>query len=101
MPRQDNVYWHKWDTLNVYQFDFFRKKWTLRNDIKALRKFLYFSSSCHLPKGLGMFILGGSDLEDNFSKRNTFFNKYSKFEDLAPMPQKRAFFPSVFCLSDL
>jgi hypothetical protein len=32
-----------------------------------------------------MFILGGSDVDDNFSKRTTYFNRYMKFEDKAPM----------------
>lgn len=63
-------------------------------------RFLYFSSVCHLPKGIGMHIIGGSDVDDNFSKRNTFFNRYGKFEDKAPMIIKRAFFPSTFCMSD-
>jgi hypothetical protein len=47
-----------------------------------------------------MFVLGGSDVDDNFSKRNTYFNRYQRFEDKAPMQLKRAFFPSTFCLSD-
>lgn len=47
-----------------------------------------------------MFVLGGSDVDDNFSKRNTFYNRYSKFEDKAPMVYKRAFFPSVFCIQE-
>ena len=63
-------------------------------------KFLFFSSICHLPKGLGMFVLGGSDVDDNFSKRNTFVNRYAAFEDKAPMINKRAFFPSTFCIQD-
>ena len=94
MPEQDKVYWAKWDTYELYQFDFFRKKWQVRTDVRADNRFLYFSSVCHLPKGLGMFILGGSDVDDNFSKRSTYFNRYVKFEDKAPMQTKRAFFPS-------
>jgi hypothetical protein len=47
-----------------------------------------------------MFILGGSDVDDNFSKRNTFINRYQAFEDKAPMVYKRAFFPSIFCIQD-
>ena len=69
-------------------------------DLRANHKFLYFSSICHLPKNLGMFILGGSDVDDNFSKRNTFLNRYQVFEDKAPMVYKRAFFPSIFCIQD-
>ena len=47
-----------------------------------------------------MFILGGSDVDDNFSKRTTYFNRYMKFEDKAPMQLKRAFFSSTFCVAD-
>lgn len=65
-------------------------------DMRPNNKFLYFSSICHLPKSLGMFILGGSDVDDNFSKRNTFVNRYKFFEEKAPMLMKRAFFPSTF-----
>jgi hypothetical protein len=76
MPSQDNVYWPKWDSFEFFQYDFFRRKWTILPDLRAPHKFLYFSSICHLPKNLGMFILGGSDVDDNFSKRNTFVNRY-------------------------
>lgn len=100
MPTQDNVFWFKWDSFDVFQFDFFRKKWTLKPDNRPEQRFLYFSSCCHLPKQLGMFVLGGSDVDDNFSKRNTFYNRYNKFEDKAPMVYKRAFFPSVFCIQE-
>ena len=72
----------------------------MRTDVRSQTRFLYFSSVCHLPKTLGMFILGGADVDDNFSKRNTYFNRYVKFEDKAPMQVKRAFFPSCFCISD-
>lgn len=44
-----------------------------------------------------MFILGGSDADDNFSKRATLFYRYEKFEEKASMNAKRAFFPSI-CL---
>jgi hypothetical protein len=47
-----------------------------------------------------MFILGGSDPEDNFSKRTLLFSRYQKFVEKPPMIFKRAFFPSIFCLSD-
>ena len=54
----------------------------------------------HLPKGLGMFILGGSDANDNFSRRVTLFSKYEKFIEKPLMLSKRAFFASIFCISD-
>lgn len=47
-----------------------------------------------------MFILGGSDADDNFSKRVVLFSRYKKFVEKPPMIFKRAFFPSLFCLSD-
>ncbi len=46
-----------------------------------------------------MFILGGSDSEDNFSKRATMFSHYERFVEKAPMIYKRAFFPSLYCES--
>ena len=42
-----------------------------------------------------MFILGGSDSQDNFSKRAQLFSEYKMFVERAPMINKRAFFPSV------
>jgi len=47
-----------------------------------------------------MFVLGGSDQMDNFSRRVTFFSKYSKFIEKPLMICKRAFFASIFCISD-
>lgn len=47
-----------------------------------------------------MFILGGSDIEDNFSRRCTLFSKYTKYLEKPPMIDRRAFFPSIFCISD-
>lgn len=63
-------------------------------------KFLFFSSVCHLPVDQGCFLLGGSDNEDNYSKRTQFFCKYAIFLEKAPMINKRAFFPSVFTRLD-
>ena len=45
-------------------------------------------------------MLGGSDVDNNFSKRNLFFNRYQKFTDKPPMATKRAFFPSCFSITD-
>jgi len=47
-----------------------------------------------------MFIIGGADVDDNFAKRCTFFNRYKAFEEKTPMVEKRAFFPSIFCFAD-
>jgi hypothetical protein len=49
-----------------------------------------------MPNEMGMFILGGSDADDNFSKRCTIFKRYHSFDDRSPMLCKRAFFPSIF-----
>lgn len=49
---------------------------------------------------MGMFIIGGADADDNFSKRNTYFSRYQRFVEKAPMLFKRAFFPSIFNVSD-
>ena len=47
-----------------------------------------------------MFILGGSDANDNFSRRVTLFSKYEKFIEKPLMLWKRAFFAAIFCISD-
>ena len=47
-----------------------------------------------------MFIMGGSDQADNFSRRVTFFSKYQKLIEKPLMMMKRAFFASIFCISD-
>ena len=47
-----------------------------------------------------MFILGGTDADDNFSRRCLLFSKYLKFFEKPPMLTKRAYFPSVFCISN-
>ena len=47
-----------------------------------------------------MFILGGTDIDDNFSRRTLLFSKYMKFFEKPPMLSKRAYFPSVFCISN-
>lgn len=49
-----------------------------------------------MPNEMGMFILGGTDADDNFSKRCTIFKRYNSFDDRSPMLCKRAFFPSIF-----
>lgn len=72
----DNVYWPKWDSNEIYRYDFPKKEWVLHYQ-KTPTKFLFFSSVCHLPlvrnpssqSVWGMYILGGSDAQDNFSKR--------------------------------
>jgi len=101
----DNVYWPKWDANEIYKFDFMNNEWQLHHS-KVPQKFLFFSSVCHLPlirnpssaSVWGMFILGGSDSSDNFSKRCQLFSEYKVFLEKAPMINKRAFFASV-CVS--
>ena len=98
----DNVYWPRWDTNEIYRFDFSKKDWIIHTS-RPPTKFLFFSSICHLPllrnpaptSIWGMFILGGSDTSDNFSKRTQLFAEYRMFVEKAPIVSKRAFFPSV------
>ena len=61
MPTTENVYWPKWDSYEIFKFDFFNSQWTMVENARPQSKFLFFSSIAHLPKSLGMFILGGSD----------------------------------------
>ena len=96
MPGLSSVYWPKWDTYDLYQYDFFRKNWTMIKTVMPTEKFLFFSSICHMPEDMGMFILGGSDSDDNFSRRCLYFKHYKRFEERVPMHDKRAFFPSIF-----
>ena len=44
--------------------------------------------------------MGGSDNDDNYSKRVQYFCKYNVFIEKAPMIIKRAFFPSLFTKLD-
>ena len=98
----DNFYWPKWDSNEIYRYDFIKADWTLHH-MRSQSKFLFFSSVCHLPlvrnpssiSLWGMFILGGSDSQDNFSKRVQLFAEYRVFLEKAPMIGKRAFFPSL------
>ena len=97
-PHAEHVYWPRWDTQKMYRYDFFNKRWAHQEQLPLYRQgFLFFSSIAHLPKGLGMFILGGADIEDNFSRRCTLFSKYSRYLEKPPMIDRRAFFPSIFC----
>eukprot|EP00347_Sterkiella_histriomuscorum_P017020 403350962 len=95
-----NVYWFRWDTPEVYRLNPDTRKWQIRTDIKNLSKFLFFSSIVHLNNDMGCFILGGSDNENNFSKRVQYFCKYNVMVEKPPMINKRAFFPSIFSRLD-
>jgi hypothetical protein len=66
----------------------------------VIQKFLYFSSIVHLPNDQGCFIMGGSDNEDNYSKRVQYFCKYNVFLEKPQMINKRAFFSSIFTKLD-
>lgn len=100
-PHAENIYWPKWGTGSIHRYDFFNKKWVEQENIEHYAaEFLFFSSICHLPKGLGMFILGGSDQMDAHARRATLFSKYHRFIEKPPMIDSRAFFPSIFCISD-
>lgn len=82
------------------KFDFFNKQWVLMPHIQPVHKFLSYSALVNLPKDLGMYIVGGTDSDNNFSRRCLFFSKYKKFFEKAPMATKRACFPAVFSMSD-
>lgn len=82
--------------MDMFRYDFESKRWCLFVEARPLHKFLYFSSVVHMPSNEGMFILGGSDSEDNFSKRATMFSRYERFVEKAPMIYKKAFFPTLY-----
>ena len=29
MPTMENVYWPKWDSYDIYKYDFFNKEWMI------------------------------------------------------------------------
>ena len=93
------MYWFRWDTFEVWKYDFVEDKFMLMQ-WRPPGKFLFFSAVCHLPNGMGCFILGGSDFEDNYSKKSLFFKRYSLFVEKPPMNQKRAFFAALYCAID-
>lgn len=84
----------------MLKFDYFNKVWKVQDDTAFTQDFLYYSSIVNLPKGLGMFIMGGTDVDENFSRRVLLFSKYHRFYEKPPMIVKRAFFPSVFSIFD-
>lgn len=98
---KEHSYWPKWDSMEILKFNFSNLKWEKpTRHLKPTQKFLFFSSLCHVAYGhhqRGLMILGGSDAEDNFSKRVTYFDGYERFEERAPLIFKRAFFPSIQC----
>ena len=47
-----------------------------------------------------MFVMGGTDVDEIFSRRVLLFSKYHRFYEKPPMVVKRAFFPSVFSIFD-
>lgn len=57
---------------------------------------MFFSAIQHLPNDQGCFIMGGSDNEDNYSKRVQYFCKYNIFIEKPQMINRRAFFCSLF-----
>lgn len=99
-PNVENTYWLKWNTFQVKKFNPSTRSWLALDSVAPPQPFLFFSSLVHLPKNLGMFILGGSDQANNFSSRCLFFAKYQRFVEKPPMLFRRAFFPSTFCILD-
>lgn len=61
---------------------------------------MFFSAILHLPNDQGCFIMGGSDNDNNYSKRVQYFCKYNVFIEKPQMINRRAFFPSVFMKLD-
>jgi hypothetical protein len=47
-----------------------------------------------------MMICGGTDIDENYSRRALLLSKYHRFYEKPPMVVKRAFFPSVFNIYD-
>lgn len=90
------MFWFRWDTTEVWHFNFSQQTWAVVNGVNPPSKFLYFASIVHLPQDQGCFILGGSDFEDNYSKRVLHFNQYNNFSEKSPLIFKRAFFASVY-----
>ena len=75
-------------------------RWQIVHSAKPPKKFLFFSQICHMPDSRGCYVLGGSDFEDNYSKRTLAFHKYQFFMERAPMIFKRAFFTCVYSKID-
>ena len=70
----------------MYKFDLLNNKWVAQDQLPNYhQKFLFFASVCHLPKSMGMFILGGSDVNDNFSRKSTLFSKYQRYVEKPSM----------------
>lgn len=87
----------RWNSTQVFYLDQNLNKWTHMSDISPKEPFLYFSSVVYLPKSVGIFILGGLDQDDNYSKKCLWFKKYKQFHEKCPMLSKRSFFSSLYC----
>ena len=44
------MFWFRWDTTEVWNFNFPTQTWTLVNGVNPPQKFLFFSSVVHLPE---------------------------------------------------
>jgi len=84
----------------VYLLDKTHLKWVLLEDVVPAEDFLFFSSTVYLPKGYGIFLIGGLDNQDNYSRKCLWLKKYRNFYEKCPMLQKRAFFSALFCRVD-
>jgi hypothetical protein len=55
----------------------------------------------HLTQDQGCFLLGGTDNDQNYSKRAQFFVKYNIMLEKPQMLNKRAFFSSIFVKQEI
>jgi len=84
------------DTKNVYFMDKISNKWILQEDLKPKENFHRFSSTIYIPKGYGIFIVGGQDDQLRYSKKCLWLKKYRHFYEKSEMIEARAFSTSLY-----
>jgi len=55
------LFWFKWGTHEVFEFDLKINLWRKRTNLKPAKPFLLFQISISLPKNLGLYLIGGVD----------------------------------------
>jgi hypothetical protein len=75
----------RWNSKSVFILDKSESKWSLLADVEPKEDFLFFSATVYIPKGIGIFLLGGLDKDDNYSKKCLWLKKYKTFYDKCPM----------------
>ena len=63
-------------------------------EVKYAFGFLFFSAVLHLPDGQGLFLLGGSDEDENHYRRVVWFREYNYYVEKPQMAFARSFFPA-------